>query len=324
MIVGEPVDHVEGEEPGRGEDPRLVHVAPPRRFRWTRAAAIVSASPARIAPNGAHRPLFRLSATVSTGAASSASGTPSATAAFARRAPSRCDRGARAASSAVSAGVEHGAPAPRVRVLDADDGAGSPISRPRDLGQPVALVDEDVRRRVDRDAVARLREREQRDEVRERARRHEHRRLLAEQLRAAPLELVDVLVLAVGRPAEPRRAHRLPHRVRRSGADVGAQVDHRARQVPARDGRPCARRPRPRGVPFTSTSSTPRDVVDRVVERRAVLEPVEIEHDDVGRASALRAVRGRAGRSARAGIAVILRIASSSDSDFSSPTWRVR
>ena len=83
--------------------PALCRVPPPRRFRCTRAAAIVASSPARIVPNGAQRPLLRLKATVSTGAASSASGTPSAAAAFARRAPSRCDRGAVAASAAVAA-----------------------------------------------------------------------------------------------------------------------------------------------------------------------------------------------------------------------------
>ena len=96
VILGEAVDASARARraPRRRGCPPCAPSPPPRRFRCTRAAAIVSASPARIVPNGAQRPLLRLSATVSTGAASSASGTPSATAAFASRAPSRCDRGA--------------------------------------------------------------------------------------------------------------------------------------------------------------------------------------------------------------------------------------
>ena len=73
--------------------------------RATRAAAIVASSPASSAPNGAHRPLFRLSATVSTGAASAASGTPSATAAFGSRAPSRWTRAPCFRAAAASASV---------------------------------------------------------------------------------------------------------------------------------------------------------------------------------------------------------------------------
>ena len=83
VVVGEPLDEAERDETRRGERcPALWIVPPPSRRTWTRAASIVAASPASSAPNGAQRPLFRLSATVSTGAASAASGTPSATAAF--------------------------------------------------------------------------------------------------------------------------------------------------------------------------------------------------------------------------------------------------
>ena len=63
---------------------------PPKSLRFRRTSWITSASPATAEPTGAPRPFEKHTETVSTSATSAAGGTPSATAAFQRRAPSMC------------------------------------------------------------------------------------------------------------------------------------------------------------------------------------------------------------------------------------------
>ncbi len=65
-------------------------MAPPRRCFHCQARSMKSAGPARTPPTGAPRPLLRSSQTESNEAANSFAGTPEATAAFRRRAPSMC------------------------------------------------------------------------------------------------------------------------------------------------------------------------------------------------------------------------------------------
>ena len=90
VVVGEPLDErVECDERRGGRDARLVHARPAEPAQRACASSITCVRPARIAPIGAQSPLFRLTATVFTGAASSDTGTPSATAALKSRAPSR-------------------------------------------------------------------------------------------------------------------------------------------------------------------------------------------------------------------------------------------
>ena len=69
--------------------PALWTLAPPSRRSVAVRQLDHLVRPARIAPIGAHRPLFRLTATVFAGAASFDTGIPSATAALKSRAPSR-------------------------------------------------------------------------------------------------------------------------------------------------------------------------------------------------------------------------------------------
>ena len=167
---------------------------------------------------------------------------------------------------------------PRVRVLEDEQGgsaladqrpprrpgsirpSASPDRRrlePRDLDDPHRLGREDVGGRLEHDAVSRLAERQQCDQVGHPARGHPHRRGLAEQLRHAPAELVHRGVLADGRPPELGPPHRLPHLARRNRAEIGAQVDHeRSRCRPVRA--PVCSPPSTAIVPLTSTCSTPR------------------------------------------------------------------
>ena len=63
-------------------------MAPPRRWRSTRASAMTSAGPARTEPTGAQRPFERQDITVVTGAVKAAAGVPVATSALKSRAPS--------------------------------------------------------------------------------------------------------------------------------------------------------------------------------------------------------------------------------------------
>ena len=65
---------------------------PPKSLRFRRTSWITSASPATAEPTGAPRPFEKHTETVSTSATRAAGGTPSATAAFQRRAPSMCMR----------------------------------------------------------------------------------------------------------------------------------------------------------------------------------------------------------------------------------------
>ena len=100
VVVGQAVDHrVEGERGRRRPGSRPGACPPPSRVRWTRASAMRSAGPASTEPTGAPRPLLMQQVTVVAGAASSATGTPRATAALNSRAPSRCTGGPRAATA---------------------------------------------------------------------------------------------------------------------------------------------------------------------------------------------------------------------------------
>ena len=125
--------------------------------------------------------------------------------------------------------------------------------------------------------------------------------------------------------AQPSSAFRIASHISlgRDRAEIGAEVDHRAQQVPAR----------PRAGVLAAVDHD--DAVDehvldaarvvvRVVDRRDLVELVVVEDDDVGGVARRGAGRGPRGRSARAGMLVILRIASSRRSVPFSRTWCVR
>ena len=119
--------------PAAAAMPARCTVAPPSRWRIVVARPTTASLPARSAPNGAERPLFSDRATESAGPASSASGTPSATAAFASRAPSTCTRQPCRVAAAASASVrpaERTVPPARVCVFSSTSSAArlSPIS----------------------------------------------------------------------------------------------------------------------------------------------------------------------------------------------------
>ena len=80
-------------------------LAPPRRCSIVRARPTTASLPASTAPNGAERLLLRDITTEFAGAARSASGTPSAAAAFTRRAPSTWTRQSCRLAAAASASV---------------------------------------------------------------------------------------------------------------------------------------------------------------------------------------------------------------------------
>src|SRR5207248_4272220 len=74
--------------------------------------------------------------------------------------------------------------------------------------------------------VARLGEDPERDLVRHRRRRQVDRRLLPQQLGAAPLELVHGRILALLLVADDRGGDRGAHRLRRTRGGIGAEIDH--------------------------------------------------------------------------------------------------
>ena len=90
------------------------------------------------------------------------------------------------------------------------------------------LVDQDVRILLGEQLVAGLGEDPQRDLVRHRRGREEDRLLLAEQGRAAPLELEDGGVLALLLVAHDGLGDRAAHRRRGLRDSVRAEVDHPA------------------------------------------------------------------------------------------------
>jgi threonine aldolase len=97
---------------------------------------------------------------------------------------------------------------------------------PGDGGDAAGFGARDVRLLLQHDGVPARRQREQRDEVRHRPRRHEHARLLAQQRRGALLELVDGRVAPVDVVADARVAHRVAHLLGRLGRRVEEADDH--------------------------------------------------------------------------------------------------
>ena len=88
------------------------------------------------------------------------------------------------------------------------------------------LGEEDVRVLLGEELVPRLGQDAERDLVRHSRRREVDGLLLAEELGAAPLELVHGRVLALLLVADDGVRDRLPYRRRRLGERVGAKIDH--------------------------------------------------------------------------------------------------
>ena len=209
----------------------------------------------------------------------SAAGTPLATAALSRRAPSRWTT--RPSSRAVSATDDqllerpHTPAGAAMRLLEHDDArrlqvVGDPhdvaqlvrcdptaVARqrmrhePRVHGGAARLEDEHVRPLLCDQLSAAFALAEERDLVRHRRRRQEQRLLLAEQLGGAPLQLVDRRILPQLLVAHVRGRHRSAHLGGRLRGRVGAKIDHRA-ILAARWTWPAggdARRPRRAGIP---------------------------------------------------------------------------
>ena len=232
--------------PAAAKIPALCTVPPPSRRRCDarrrdrlgvageqraerRAQALVQAQRDRVGRRGERRERARRAR-------------PPRSAAARRRGGRGAVRRAAAASASVRATSETVPPAPRVRVLEAEQrrarrsDARSTVglepaasARPRRLGprarDPVASLTRMCAAPIDdrrgpgaagASSAARF------------ATVHVGTKTAASlpsSSRPAPLQLVHVLVLARDRPAEPRRAHRLPHLVRGSGAEVRPQVD---------------------------------------------------------------------------------------------------
>ena len=201
---------------------------PPNSFRTRRASAMKSFEPETALPTGALRPFEKHVMTESKPAASDASVTPSAAAAFHSRAPSRCTLSpccfARARSGSVAS---RGVTAPAgavVRVLEREDGRArqvvdgvrrgstrrpapassrprGPLDRPRQQARQRRharhLVVEDVALRLEDDLGAGARVDVQRELVAHGARRDEERSLVPEDLGGLLLEAVDGRILAV-------------------------------------------------------------------------------------------------------------------------------
>ena len=141
-----------------------------------------------------------------------------------------------------------------MRVLDRDDpGRGDVHARPvADLGHdllgreptvdsgetdrqqagmgcgPAQLRQHDVRVALDQERVPGSAEDVEGDLIRHGGGRQEDSLLLAEELRPTPLELVDRRILPLLLVSDGRARDRLPHRGRRLGERVRAEVDHRA------------------------------------------------------------------------------------------------
>ena len=92
--------------------------------------------------------------------------------------------------------------------------------------RPALLGQQDVRVLLGEQLVARLREDPARDLVRHARGREVDRLFLAEQLRAAPLELEHRRILAPLLVADLGARHRGAHALRRSRRCVGAKIDH--------------------------------------------------------------------------------------------------
>ena len=232
-------------------------MAPPKRCFSIRARTISSCDPAITAPRGAPRPLEKHSVTVSKSPPICAAGRPLATAAFARRAPSRCS----ARPSSLPVADERlelrlrpdGAAGGVVRVLEREDRCArrvqriARVDRAADLlggqspelpgkparlepgmgGRTAQLGDHDVSALLDDQLGPADAEDHQRDLVGHRRARQVHRLRLADELRCCLLERVDRRVLALLLVTDRRGHHRLAHRERRDRLGVGAQVDHR-------------------------------------------------------------------------------------------------
>ena len=245
--------------------------------------------PARIAPIGAQRPLLSETRPCSTGAASSASGTPRATDALKSRAPSRWTRQpcrcAAAASSAVSSG-ERTVPPARVCVFSSDQQRGvarrraprpppgragrlrpraAHGSRPAISSIPIASEVRTCEEASSTTCSPGRAERQQRGEVRHPAASAPRRGGLAEQARPRARELVDGGVLAERRPAELGPPHRVPHLLRRDASRDRSGGRSSATAAGAGPGRaPVCSAPSTTRTPLTSTCSTPRAYAVRV------------------------------------------------------------
>ena len=112
---------------------------------------------------------------------------------------------------------------------EAAEPSGQPTAdQARVHGRAALLADEDVRALLADQLLARPREDAERELVGKRRRREKERRLLAEQLRPTPLQLVDGRVLARVVITDLGVRHGGPHRRRRTGLHIAAQLDHAA------------------------------------------------------------------------------------------------
>jgi hypothetical protein len=109
----------------------------------------------------------------------------------------------------------------------AGDAAQAARHEARVHGRAAELGEKGVRVLLGEHLLARLGEDPERDLVRHRRRRQVDRGLVAEELRAAPLELVHGRVLALLLVAHDGARDRLAHRLRRPRGGVGTKINHR-------------------------------------------------------------------------------------------------
>ena len=242
-------------------------IPPPKSLRTRRASAMKAFEPATALPTGARRPFEKHVMTESKPAASDASETPSAAAAFHRRAPSRCvaeallhregeerfddrARDDRAAGEVMRVlegengrarqVVDRLGPDPRRHLLFRHPAArrvDRARQKARQSGHARHLVMEDVALALEDDFRAGAGVDAQRELVTHRAGRHEESRLLAEYLCRPLLEAPDRRILAVDVVADLRLGHGAPHFRRGLRDGVGPKVgDGRghARIIPER------------------------------------------------------------------------------------------
>ena len=225
--------------------------APPKRNLPSQARSIVSAEPARIAPNGQPSPFEKQIVTVSASPAQADGSIPAATEALKSRAPSRWTAAPRARAASTAARNSSSGqirppelrcvfsstttlPGPNSSTSSICSGVGRPASADETLHdeagvdrRPAPLVDEDVRPLLGDDLAAGPAEHAERGLVRHRRGREEERRLVPEQLGHAALQLVGGRILALLLVADLGGRHRREHPRRRLRDGVGAEVDHR-------------------------------------------------------------------------------------------------
>ena len=255
--------------------PALCTLAPPSRRSVSCASSITCARPARIAPIGAQRPLFRLTATVFAGAASSAHRDAERDRGVEEPRPVEMDVGAVALRRRGQLGRQlrrqDGAARPRVRVLEHEHQRAGlddqllhlrrvepSVLRPErarleagDLLDPHRLRGEDVRGGLQDDGASRA-ARSSAARPGWPSRRSAPRAPPPCRAGAATRSCSSLTEGSSPNVAQPSSADRIASHISSVGGASTSErrsigVESPAQQVPARAARPCARRRRRRG-----------------------------------------------------------------------------